>query len=662
MANVPLNLPAGVAKVFGCNITLKAKYAIAADNGATSDYYRLFTEWDWDGHVRPQLDMIRALVPTAAGTHAPCVRLIGDVVAVKGGAMTLAQYLACWSQLLDYCRSRGMLVEICGMAGTWWGHATLTSGAVVPIGDTSTPGTVCHTLNALLALGATSYADVAIGFDILNEPLTTSTAWGAFGATNAATVYNALTGGKGVLPIYYSDATTPITGFAAGVASAFAPYVAYCDLLAYHYYPTTEQTVANLDVIRATYPSKDIIFSEFGIPASATAAARKDRFTQAVGILAQAAYVKGAMAWSLLDYYDQAVNQYGLFDQLGAPKYEIIPWFVNQQVPAAGGTGTTVGQDSFAGTNGTGLPAHTPTRIADDAATTGAWAYGSVGTAGDQQLDGAGYLKATAGNLAKFTPAADPGAVDSDVTISMLYTSPLVNGHGFGVAFNVDAAENYYLARFRANSTTAGVWEIYRINQPGGAATAIGSAVAFTPANGATVVLRAGRRTATQGGIAVVTIFLSWRYAGGPETVAIAAVDAAPLALAAGLKAGLHTGAMPAGSSMRITDWQWLLPTIAAPTPAVDPTPYKALPLRWAPVADRLFKMYRLYKDGTVVYEGPLAQFVDTRVDPNLAHSYQVAVVDVTGFESAKSSALVNGGSNLAGGGGVRRAGFGGGF
>ena len=602
-----LNLPGGT-RVWGTNVIV----------GETSDVNAGWIAWDFSGRVKPQIDVTRA-------TGGNCVRVTGAVQGVYEGTITLPTYLAHWAEILKYCRLKGLYCYPTG--GTVYAR-----GAAV-IGNTSTPGSIIHTITALATL-CQSYTDVCIGIDLWNEPIGTFGAISGPTPSEAAAIHTAAAAVT-TLPLAVSDYSTisQTNGFADGVTSTYSAYISAgcCDFLDFHIY-ADNGTVAGLDTIRAAFPTKDILIGEYGEPLI-NAANRTNRFTRAIQHGSRASWARGALVWAATDYDTNLSNMYGLVTRGSRVPYDSICKLVVTARPdaVAGPAPTPRFSDTFTGSAGVNIASRAP-----DTGTSWTAQSGAI------TLDGIGGATASAGNYYLPTPDADDIGFTCDV--NFVIPSGGVNQASFNVYVGLGVwtltDNNYqYLVRVMpntfANSFT--VQLAYRSN-PGAFATIYTSSPIFI-GYGTEYVLRTVVTTGTPNTFAFSYSTVSGAFAAiGSPTNTSTRPAARNLAFLLG---DGNSGQLLGCPKFEIAGAS-AIPTTPAAAPIPDDSGGRVA-LVWPVALLTNFGGYRLYKDGILTYSGPLARYADAEVLPGKTHSYTYTIIDATGAESLPSPALVYG-------------------
>lgn len=321
-------------KVKGLNLTSKP--------GAPSQR-AYWTEWDWSGWIRPQIDCAIAL-----GANA--IRIMGDVAMLLNGGvsqitnprlyqrMTQATYNARLQQLMAYCVENHLALYYTGCSPYDTNGADNGNIAAYNANPQAFISVLASNIGSVTS-GATDYTSSILGCDLVQE----ANAWGNAKAVNA--IYAAL---RPLIP-----RAIPCT-FSASVrmqdASWIASIASSCDFLDYHVYPllygidSAPPTVATVAAVRAAHPDMEILFGEGGIDSGAFTAAQVEAWIQGLINIGDSTYSRGALLWAAQDQ-DQA---YGAFDTAWHPRASIAgPWLKwcrlsYLPVPSSSPDGTTV--------------------------------------------------------------------------------------------------------------------------------------------------------------------------------------------------------------------------------------------------------------------------------------------------------------------------------
>lgn len=575
--------------------------------------------FDWEGKIRPQIDAVR-------GAGGNMVRVMGNVGAVYHGDITLANYKANWTTLLDYCRAKGVYVYPC------MNHPYYRASAV--LGNASTAGSIVHTVVNLILGVLNSYNDVILlAVDLWNEPklngdatqqgLSPSDAGALYTAAKLVTAYNCT----------YGDFDTP-ADFSAGIDSGFVDYLPYCDILDFHYY--TGAAVAGLDTIIAAYPGKSIFFPEYGSPLSAGSGNRVALFYKGLA-LGGKTNCRGSLMWTTADYDVVTSNMYGFTDASFVPYDDTVRAMVQYRPDAAIPPGvSTLFSDTFTGANNTALESHSP-----DTGT--GWVLTSAyGTSITIYLDGSGRIKNADGtNGGLYRPVPQPSSDDFTYEIDYVMSATISNAgqdHYIGAFLRADnppASWRYLLRILPGDGSTGVTFEVDKqvtgsytgsIRTPT-ASLSLGVTYTFRcelTQEGGNVRFRFYHGIAGQqlpkiddftDNSAVVTPVAATRFV----FYATKQIDSNFTATAVRLYSA---------SSVPTT------PTVAPSKEDVNGTPA----IYWPAVIVQNFYNYRLYRGASNIYEGTLARYKNAG---NTTGSYTYTVVDYAGNESAASPALV---------------------
>lgn len=292
-AGLPTLIP-GI-KIRGGNIVVKP-------DGAS--WGGLFSEWDWDDWIRPQVDRARVL-----GMNT--VRLIGNpgIIFLPAGdnypAITQEQYIARWRQLAEYTQSLGMMLypALCEKWAFWDGTKF----------DFTNPERVAAVTAVAKALAA--YPNV-IGFDVFQEG---SGKDDGLTVSNVLDLYSSIRSVAPDVPLTTSNSSDNFGNtddFWADQSSI--PYQAWTanggsDFIDIHVY------LENADVTRLANFSrlgKPILVGEFGTPQSLTPTQQVGRIVSGKD-LHNLPGVLGSIVWGLADQGAADADKVGVWDNSG---------------------------------------------------------------------------------------------------------------------------------------------------------------------------------------------------------------------------------------------------------------------------------------------------------------------------------------------------------
>jgi hypothetical protein len=284
-------------KIKGGNITVKP-------NGGS--WGGLWSEWDWDNWIKPQVD--RAVV---LGLNT--VRIIGAPQVVFNASTSPSQisqatYDSRWKQLAQYCLDQGLrlypaLTEKWAFMG-YTGAPNNFQDATVTAGITTTAAVLAQYENVIgfdIFQEGTGVADGLVLADVLalyaairavapGIPLTTSNSSGGFGTAAG----------------FWAD--TSSLSYQAWTATGGADFV---DIHVY----LEGVNAADLDgfVERTSMP---ILIGEYGADQSLSSSSQVARYTSA-RVLHNRAGVLGSLVWALADQGTSTTNQAGVWDNTG---------------------------------------------------------------------------------------------------------------------------------------------------------------------------------------------------------------------------------------------------------------------------------------------------------------------------------------------------------
>lgn len=264
----------------------------------------LFSEWDWDNWIKPQVDRARIL-----GMNT--IRLIGNpgIVFTPAGegypVITLEQYISRWRQLADYTKSLGMMLypALCEKWAFWNGSSYDFVNS--------------DRINAIQAVAKAlaEYPNV-IGFDLFQE---------GSGKDDGLTVSN-------VLDLYHAirlvAPNIPLTTSNSSVGfdnpedfwsdQSSLPYQVWtadggADFLDIHVYLSDVQA-ERLSIFRRM--GKPILVGEFGTPQSLAPAQQQSRIISVKNLQSDPG-VLGCIVWGLADQGSADADKFGVWDNSG---------------------------------------------------------------------------------------------------------------------------------------------------------------------------------------------------------------------------------------------------------------------------------------------------------------------------------------------------------
>lgn len=593
-------------------------------------------DWNWSGDVRPQIDACRAV-------GGNCVRLVGAVGAVYTGAITLATYLGWWRQFLDYCRLKGLYAYPTGSLQYWRESA--------PFGNASTPGSVVHTIVALAGV-LNDYLDIVVGFEPWTEPTLSDLGQTGLTPTEAGQLYTAV---KLVtaLPLSFGDYQTAqqANGFADGIASAFAGYVPYCDYLDFHFYSDTGTPATDIATIVAAYPTKDILIGEFG-RALSEQAGRIPRMQRALA-LGGAAGVRGAIMWQIADCPPLTeahrfgfvtmtdappTNPYGIqFRGPHAPYQTECLSLVKLRPDAADDATTPQFRADFSG-SAVGLDSYTPEI-----------GTGFTNSVNGIATNGSGDLTSSAGS-ANALPNPDVVVRSFGQELDFRFDGTATNDDQsifVGVAFWTDPniPSFRYLVRGIPFTNQVNVaWHVDKIT--GGS---FGNFDSFNDGPYTIGTVYTLRVILTEGPPHRLDVYLGPK--GGSLTLHRSSTESttfSPGVLARGPYLGVPNAALFA-TGYRIPG-DPVAPDPPTAAPLGEDAVGRGVVIHWPAALIQSLAGYRLYKDSALVYDGPLARYVDAECAAGETHDYVYTIYNDNALESGLSPALTIAPSNPTGG------------
>lgn len=286
-------------KLWGANLCCYVDDVIAVGTGA---WPRMWSEWDWDGWIKPQIDY---MIGNGIGCNA--VRVQGAAYAVHNGTLNMATYLAHWAQLIEYCAQYGVYVYPCG--------CTLDTDT-----DMNLTAAEMGATFAEIFLHHQQYDNV-VGIDMIQETANWGEpTWTATIAKLAALI--AVIKAAGVtLPITCSSSEFVDSGFPWVIEAA--PYLDFIDI--HCYYHTVP--AGALDAIYAAAPGKDIICGEVGAEVSWSTSAEQLRTIREVLQMMNSGHPnsRGAFVWCSNDPADPLViagKAWGQYDYDFVPRHD----------------------------------------------------------------------------------------------------------------------------------------------------------------------------------------------------------------------------------------------------------------------------------------------------------------------------------------------------
>lgn len=286
-------------KLWGSNLCCYVTDVLTVGTGA---WPAMWASWDWDNWIKPQIDY---MIGNGVGCNA--IRFQGAAYAVKNGTLDMAQYLARWSQLIEYCAQYGVYVYPCG--------CTLDTDT-----DMNLPADQMGAVFAQIFAHHQQYDNV-IGVDMIQETAN----WGAPTWTATIAKLAAL-----ISVVKQCGVTLPITCSSPEFVDSGFPWVLeaapYLDFIDIHCYYHTVPADA-LDGILSACQGKDIVVGEVGAEASWSTSAEQLRTIREVLNMANSGHpnVRGAFVWSSTDPANPAVitgKAWGQYDYSKIPRID----------------------------------------------------------------------------------------------------------------------------------------------------------------------------------------------------------------------------------------------------------------------------------------------------------------------------------------------------
>lgn len=283
-----VNIP-DTRKIFGANIVPKQ-----ADISGGQAWGNMILSWDWDGWIKPQIDLI-------AGNNVGgnCIRIIGEVFGIATGLYTEAFYLARHRQLADYCAAVGVhLYACCSGKGT------------PPQVTISNDGAVNLMMGYLRMMQ--EYPNV-IGVDVVQESNVVAKPTDA----NLIDILARLRAAGVTLPL------TASTGEINVASAATAPWIyamgQYFDFIDVHNY-TYPVTMQRFDGLRTAFPDKDILVGEYGRAQNIAIDTRLTDLKQILDLCNSGdRRIRGGLRWAITDQDSVTSNMWGLYDTSFSP-------------------------------------------------------------------------------------------------------------------------------------------------------------------------------------------------------------------------------------------------------------------------------------------------------------------------------------------------------
>lgn len=386
--------------------------------------------WDWDGWIKPNLDIIKRL-------GANTVRIQGSWTAYNADP---AGYKTKFQQVMNYCRDE-MNVKVL------YAFLNQQNDALSSANRSA--------YNAMIVNLVTEYAGAKflLGWDIGNELNVSGVSDLNTLATNFATDLRAV------------DATTKITCSAGGIASglntahmtACDSYVDFHDL---HIYanPGADSFHHNwLDDARAI-STKPLLIGEFGANINASAAAgphipeehQHAHYLKAMRRYATGGDVMGFMMWEARD--DNGDSQFGLYDANSNPRQALAEWlrYPETRLDAAADAvlyrTSPIALDNFARANSTTSLGTAPL---GGAWTAGLGTWGITSKAGKIQTgDAAGH------NVAVVEANTADGVIELEYLKASTYNVGLIYRYASSTSYCLLQAKNGQINLYENNGGT----------------------------------------------------------------------------------------------------------------------------------------------------------------------------------------------------------------
>ncbi len=298
---------AGGTKLVGGNLTVKPGMA---------RWNEFWTEWDWEGWIKPQIDGLKALGGNA-------VRCIGGANAIFCGEMSRETYFARLAQVIDYCASLGMYYYPC------LGYGRELS-PIEGYTNVSIPDWIVEIGTHVQYLTPARFPGI-IGFDILQEVHD----WSQFNSSinpatliaNCQAIYDALKP-LTTIPLTYSFVLGFNNEAGAWSDASFVELDGCTDYYDIHVY-WTPTTAAAANAFAAANHGKAVLIGEIGVNMATSSAARTARYQGLKTIHESLPFLVGSLAWALADQAVSPDGQWGILDSNNAfaPRTDVTDLF-----------------------------------------------------------------------------------------------------------------------------------------------------------------------------------------------------------------------------------------------------------------------------------------------------------------------------------------------
>jgi len=296
----PWLVPYGV-RIRGVNINAKI---YSPDTAAWS---KMFGEWDaiWDSYIKPQID-------NSASIGANAIRMMGAAPGV-GTNCTEEQYLEGYERLVDYCATQGLWVYGCLSASQeWLGKSVAT---VMPVMEAQ--AAMLDAKPNVFAIDVCQEIGLTPGFipasgthDAASQLVTPIRAVTTLPLTCSVTVANNTTAGA--------------AQFAATTVTDYDDLFDFFDYHPYYDYPSLSDVATAANAAAAV--DKVILFGEYGATDSVY-----QRYDAVATITEGTANLVGSFAWAATDRYPGTAPDYGIFNEVFAPRPALVTAF--QKIP-----------------------------------------------------------------------------------------------------------------------------------------------------------------------------------------------------------------------------------------------------------------------------------------------------------------------------------------
>jgi hypothetical protein len=297
-----LNLSPDI-KLWGTNFIPTA--AQVTEAGGTVPWIALWRDWQWSTWIKPQIDYM-------VGNNVGCnsIRIFGASFGVVQGYYSREVYESRLFQLMDYLKALGVYAYYCGDY----------FGAQISDGFSAKGVSGCADIIAPTFVKLQTYSNF-IGFDVIQEinflNVTIQTLRDFLAALRSRGV---------VYPMTYSTAAELTSGSGEATVNQVADVVDHFDF--HLYYGPQVRPVASyendtrlVNYYLTNYPSKDILFGEFGVHQDTPTDLQNTDLTSFFQ-LANCSHknIRGGMVWASSDQASASDNRWGFYDDTFAAR------------------------------------------------------------------------------------------------------------------------------------------------------------------------------------------------------------------------------------------------------------------------------------------------------------------------------------------------------